>query len=375
MVHSWLKVERNPTQTMRDFLRSLMEKGVVNAILAPAPSAGGESVTPTLFLNPEELSRAEPFAPLMPVSEATMVSMLTRTGNPLKLGAVMRNCQIRALVELVKFKQAQLDNLLIIGVDCPGTYELKDYSDMVQKGLDPTASLLEGLARGEVNPASGYSFREACTMCIYPIPDPAIAAITVGLMGFDGEKLPIVVKDELAEKLGLADDSPSNRREEVINGLLKARKEEREKQIGRFLKEGAGLEGLLRWFSKCIRCYNCMGICPICYCRECVFRTPVFEHESARYFDWAQKKGVLQMPPEHLLFHLTRINHMVTSCVGCGLCSSACPSDINVALVFQSVGEEVQAMFGYVPGRSLEEPAPVQTFQEREFLELGETLR
>jgi|YelNatPaOPRAMG01_1025707.scaffolds.fasta_scaffold00173_52 formate dehydrogenase subunit beta len=375
MLHAWLNVERNPTQTMRDFLRSLLEKGIVEAILVPAPSAGGASITPTLFLNPEELSRAEPFAPLMPVSEATMVSMLTRTGNPIKLGAVMRNCQIRALVELVKFKQAQLDNLIIIGIDCPGTYELKDYSAMVQNGVDPTASLLENLARGEVSPAPGYSFREACTMCIYPIPDPAIAAVTVGLMGFDGERLPILVKEELAEKLGLADGSPSNRREEVINGLLKARKEEREKQIGRFTKEGTGLEGLLRWFSKCIRCYNCMGICPICYCRECVFRTPVFEHESARYFDWAQKKGVLQMPPEHLLFHLTRINHMVTSCVGCGLCSSACPSDIDVALVFQSVGEEVQALFGYVPGRSLEEPAPVQTFQEREFLELGETLR
>ncbi len=375
MIHTWLKVDGNPNQAVRDFLRSLMEKKVVEAIMAPAPSAGGESVTPTLFFNLDEFSKAEPFAPLMPVSEATMISMLTRTGNPLKLGAVMRNCQIRALVELVKFKQAQFDNLIVIGIDCPGTYELRDYSQMVKDGIDPTARLLEGIARGEIGPVSGYSYRKACNMCIYPIPDPSIAAITIGLMGFDGEKLPLIVKDDLAEKLGFSENYPSARREEAINSLLESRKAEREKQINRFAKEGTGIEGLLRWFSKCIRCYNCMGICPICYCRECVFRTPVFEHDSARYFDWAQKKGALQLPPEHLLFHLTRLNHMVTSCVGCGLCSSACPADIDVALAFQSVGEEVQALFNYVPGRSLEEPAPVQTFQEREFVELGETLK
>ncbi len=373
MVHAWLNVEKNPTQTLQDFLRSLMEKGVVEAILAPAPTAGGESITPTLFTSPDRLSQAEPFAPLMPVSEATVVSMLTRTGNRIKLGAVMRNCQIRALVELVKFKQAQLDNLIIIGIDCPGTYELKDYSELVRKGVEPATQMLESLARGEL--PLNQTLREACRMCIYPIPDPSIAAITIGLMGFDGNRLPILVQDELAEKIGLTSDSPSTHREETIRSLLENRKAERKRQIDRFAKEGTGVEGLLRWFSRCIRCHNCMGICPICYCRECVFRTPVFEHESDRFFDWAQKKGAIQMPPEYLLFHLTRMNHMVTSCVGCGLCSSACPADIDVALAFQSVGEEVQALFNYVPGRSLEEPAPVQTFQEREFVELGETLK
>ncbi|RLG69394.1 MAG: formate dehydrogenase, partial [Methanobacteriota archaeon] len=67
--------------------------------------------------------------------------------------------------------------------------------------------------------------------------------------------------------------------------------------------------------------------------------------------------------------------HMVTSCVGCGLCSSVCPMDIDVALAFQAVAEEVQALFDYVPGRDLEEPAPVQTFKADEFIELGETVR
>ncbi|HDN78896.1 MAG TPA: hypothetical protein ENG33_00355 [Chloroflexi bacterium] len=191
----------------------------------------------------------------------------------------------------------------------------------------------------------------------------------------EDNRIPLIVRDDVAEKLGLASDSPSEKREEAIKKLVESRRAEREKRIGDFLKEGTGVEGLLRWFSRCIRCYNCMGICPICYCRECVFRTPVFEHDSARYFGWAERKGSLQMPPEAILFHLTRMNHMVTSCVGCGLCSSVCPMDIDVALAFQAVAEEVQALFDYVPGRDLEEPAPVQTFKEDEFIELGETVR
>ena len=48
------------------------------------------------------------------------------TGHQEKLGVVLRSCEIRALVELVKFQQAKLDNALIIGVDCLGTYKVTD---------------------------------------------------------------------------------------------------------------------------------------------------------------------------------------------------------------------------------------------------------
>jgi hypothetical protein len=39
---------------------------------------------------------------------------------------VLRSREIRALIELVKLQQANLDNLTIIGVDCLGTYEVDD---------------------------------------------------------------------------------------------------------------------------------------------------------------------------------------------------------------------------------------------------------
>jgi hypothetical protein len=43
-----------------------------------------------------------------------------------------------------------------------------------------------------------------------------------------------------------------------------------------------------------------------------------------------------------------------------------------VGLVFRAVGEKVQELFDYQPGRSLDEAAPVQEFREDELTMLGE---
>ena len=73
-----------------------------------------------------------------------------------------------------------------------------------------------------------------------------------------------------------------------------------------------------------------------------------------------------------LLFHMTRLNHMSASCVSCGMCSSACPADIPVGVIFSAIGEQVQAVFGYQPGRDVREPLPLVTYQADEWVEIGE---
>jgi formate dehydrogenase subunit beta len=80
------------------------------------------------------------------------------------------------------------------------------------------------------------------------------------------------------------------------------------------------------------------------------------------------------MPTDTLFYHLTRMVHMSTLCVGCGQCSSACPNDVPVMELIQSVAEKTQARFNYRPGRSLEEPQPLTIFHADEFVEVtGQT--
>ena len=64
---------------------------------------------------------------------------------------------------------------------------------------------------------------------------------------------------------------------------------------------------------------------------------------------------------------------MSLSCVSCGMCEDACPMDIPVAQIFTMVGDRNQEKFSYVPGRSIDEPLPLTTFEEKEFLEVEQS--
>ncbi|MDI7276925.1 MAG: 4Fe-4S dicluster domain-containing protein, partial [Anaerolineae bacterium] len=153
--------------------------------------------------------------------------------------------------------------------------------------------------------------------------------------------------------------------------LLAGRAAARERTLAAWRGRVHDAASLLAEFAGCIRCHNCMVACPICYCKECLFRTATFDHPPAEYQQALQRRGAVRLPADTLLFHLTRLNHMVTSCVGCGACSSACPSRLPVATLFQAVGREVQALFGYSPGRSLEDELPLATFREDELSEVA----
>jgi formate dehydrogenase (coenzyme F420) beta subunit len=115
-----------------------------------------------------------------------------------------------------------------------------------------------------------------------------------------------------------------------------------------------------------------MNVCPICYCKTCVFKSEVFDHEPMQYLHWAKQKGAYRLPSDSMLFHMTRLNHMALSCVGCGMCTEACPAELPVGMVFRAIGGSLQQTFDYSPGSSVEEPLPLITFKADEWNEVGE---
>ncbi|MFC2072087.1 4Fe-4S dicluster domain-containing protein [Chloroflexota bacterium] len=137
-------------------------------------------------------------------------------------------------------------------------------------------------------------------------------------------------------------------------------------------KEVGGVENISVILAPCINCHNCRTVCPVCYCRECLFDSPTFELEADKYLSSAVKKGAIRMPTDTLLFHLTRMSHMGASCIGCGACEDACPNDIPLLKLFQLIGSEVQELFDYIPGRSLDDELPPAAFREDELEWIGE---
>jgi len=370
MIETQIEAVEGAGAAVRAVLRSLLEKNVVDALLVPVKVPGG-SVAPTLVRDPGMIERAAPLAPVMPINAARAVQALTITGHPQKLGVVLRSCEIRALVELVKFQQAKLDNLLIVGVDCLGTYGVEEWLLAADKQALIDA-LLATAQTGNLAPADKMAFRTACQICDQPVPAGDHVALTIGLLGVEHGCLYLKARDDIAQALGLSENDHPATRDHAVNTLVDARTAARDQAFAAYRARVHSMDGLLAEFGRCIRCHNCMTNCPICYCRECIFRTPTFEHDSNLFYQWAERKGSVRLLPDTLLFHLTRLNHMVTSCVGCGMCTEACPVGIDVGTVFRAVGDKVQALFDYFPGRSLDEPAPVQEFREDELKTLGE---
>jgi formate dehydrogenase subunit beta len=146
--------------------------------------------------------------------------------------------------------------------------------------------------------------------------------------------------------------------------------EHRQTHLAEFAARTGDLDTLSEILAPCVNCYNCRVACPVCYCRECVFGTDTFRHDGGQYLGWSAKRGQLKLPADTLFYHLTRMVHMSTLCVGCGQCSSACPNDVPVWEVLSTVAERTQARFGYLPGRSLEEPQPLAVFQAEELVEV-----
>jgi len=66
------------------------------------------------------------------------------------------------------------------------------------------------------------------------------------------------------------------------------------------------------------------------------------------------------------------LTHIGISCVSCGLCEDACPVDIPISIIFKKVGESIQNMFEYIPGKNVEEEIPLVTFKQEEFAEIEE---
>ncbi len=201
------------------------------------------------------------------------------------------------------------------------------------------------------------------------------ADLTLGLLGANLDKEVLLVAstpegERVIQELGL-EEAKAAERESAVSGLIAERAKKREELLKQTREEVRGRDKMMATLATCINCHNCKTACPLCYCKECFFDSPVFEFEAEKYLGWAKRKGALRMPNDTLLFHLTRLNHMVASCVGCGLCTEACPNDVPVSDIFRLVGYEVQKLFDYVPGRSLEEEMPVTTFKEEELPDIG----
>ncbi len=355
---------------LKGFFSGLLEEGVVQAVLLPMRQPDGVMVMHTLVRDPERLEGLDPLAPVTATSAARLLSALTFQKPGYRIAAFLRPCDYRAYVELVKLKQADREQILVVSTDCEGRLEPRDFLALASQTGDRSAMAFHERA---VQEDDTLPLVQACRVCEHPVHEGPDIALRLFGADLANELVLCAQTDEGAEALetlDLEETGEPQGRAEALADTVARRTAERDAMMHEYSERSGSFAKLRDLLKTCINCYNCRAACPVCYCRECVFLTDTFRHDPEQYFRWAGKRGQVKLPTDTAFFHVTRMLHMSTLCVGCGQCSTACPMDLPVMELFRAAAHRTQGRFEYEPGRSPDEPLPLSVFEDREFQDL-----
>jgi NAD-dependent dihydropyrimidine dehydrogenase PreA subunit len=110
----------------------------------------------------------------------------------------------------------------------------------------------------------------------------------------------------------------------------------------------------LSHFDRCIRCYACRQVCPMCHCPVCLY-----ERDDSLWTGMGIRLN------EKRTFHLGRAYHLAGRCIGCDECERVCPMNIPISLLNLMLAREMEKAFGFRAGLSAT-PSPLVTIISEE---------
>ncbi len=209
-----------------------------------------------------------------------------------KIGIVVKPCDLKAITALIQENRIKRDDLYIIGVNCSGV--VKDAAFEFSK----------------------ENTQIKCRMCVAKTPE---------------------YFDEVAEEtveFELPDDTAAAVLEKISNMSA-------EEKMDFWSAE----------FEKCIKCYACREVCPMCYCDQCIV-----DKTEPR---WVESSSTTRA---NYAWNIIRAFHQAGRCIGCGECDRVCPADIPLSLLNRKMGMVAFKEFGYRHGTDMNAPTLIGTF-------------
>ena len=228
-----------------------------------------------------------------------------------KVAVMVKGCDSRAIVQQLVEKAYPRENMIVMGMPCRGVIDRRKAAalfgdvtpDEVKLDGDKVVVSLNSetkeLARGDI-------LADKCMRCRYPNP-----LVSDELMTEEVEKWGA---DEFADVDEFEKMSPADK--------------------WKFWEEQ---------FSKCIRCYSCRNVCPMCYCVECVV--------AKLKPQWTRRSTDIS---ENAAYHVQRAWHLSGRCIECMECQRVCPVDIPIMTLNRKMTRDVKEMFDYEPGVDVE---------------------
>jgi len=368
-------------------LKFALEKKMVDGVFAVKRGQDVYDAVPTYITDPKELDKTAGSLHCGTLLLSKLVKKYLDGAQDKKIAMTVKGCDMMGLYELAKRQQVNLDNIIMIGVNCGGTVSPITARKMIREKfeVDPDTVHKEEIDKGQFIieyegghkgisiddlEEAGYGRRPNCRRCKLKVPRQAdLACGNWGVIGDKAGKATFVevcsekgarLLDEAVKAGVLKTEAPNPKgleiRGKVENAMYKLADKWRKHDF-----EGLGtgrdrLAKIVKETSRCIKCYQCIDSCPICYCVECSTKKP-----------YLVKPGEL---PPNFMFQLIRFAHIADSCINCGQCQELCAMDIPNALFMHAQQVELEKMFGHVPGIDMSLPllALVEEREERDRL-------
>jgi len=292
-------------QRLRQEAKTLLEQGQVEYIVVYETGSLKFTTTPLLTKNKDDTDRliVNPF-----IVNNLSVYLTEIKG---KVGIVAKGCDSRSVISLIQDNKIAREDIVIMGIPCPGLIDLKKVELLLSKDRDELGNITRDEDRvvimidgkGRDFPITEVLF-DNCLECEIPTPqeyDVLLGEPTTPISGNVSKRTSIK-------------ELEATPREERWN----------------FWKEE---------FSRCIRCYACRNVCPACFCQRC------FVEES-------EPQWVLPTPKwqDNLIFQVIRNIHVAGRCTDCGECERVCPMNIPLRSLTREMYEIVGELFQYKAG-------------------------